>query len=55
LDMDELVCVTRDEMLKHEKMVLKGDARPEDLYGEEVLALVERRREEERGFRGQRA
>jgi tRNA A37 threonylcarbamoyladenosine dehydratase len=54
LDMDELVCVTRDEMLKHEKMVLKGDARPEDLYGEEVLALVERRREEESGFRGQR-
>jgi tRNA A37 threonylcarbamoyladenosine dehydratase len=54
LDLGELVCVTRDEMLKHEKMVLKGDAKPEDLYGEEVVALVERRREEERGFRAQR-
>jgi hypothetical protein len=54
LDLGELVCVTRDEMLKHEKMVLKGDKRPEELYGEEVVALVERRREEERGFRGQR-
>jgi hypothetical protein len=54
LDMSELVCVTRDEMLKHEKLVLKGDAKPEDLYGEEVVALVERRREEEKGFRGQR-
>jgi len=54
LDMSELVCVTRDEMLKHEKMVLKGDATPEDLYGEDVMALVERRREEERGFRTQR-
>ena len=54
LDMSELVCVTRDEMLKHEKMVLKGDAQPEDLYGEDVMALVEKRREEERGFRAQR-
>jgi tRNA A37 threonylcarbamoyladenosine dehydratase len=54
LDMEELVCVTRDEMLKHEKLVLKGDAKPEDLYSEEVLALVEQRREEERGFRSQR-
>lgn len=54
LDFDELVCVTKDEMLAHEKNVLKGDLSPEEAYGSEVAALVEQRREEERGYRAQR-
>lgn len=54
LDFDELVCVTKDEMLAHEKNVLKGDLSPEEAYGAEVAALVEQRREEERGYRAQR-
>jgi tRNA A37 threonylcarbamoyladenosine dehydratase len=54
LDVGELVCMTKDEMLHHEKLVLKGDKSPEELYGAEVAALVEQRREEEKGYRGQR-
>lgn len=55
LDFDELVCVTKDEMLAHEKNVLKGDLSPEEAYGAEVAALVEQRRQEERGYRAQRS
>ena len=54
LELDELVCMTKDEMLQHEKLVLKGGMSPEEAYGAEVVALVEKRREEERGFREQR-
>lgn len=54
LDLGELVCVTRDEMLKHEREVLKGDRSPKEVWGEDVEELVERRAEEERGFRAQR-
>ena len=54
LDMSELVCMTKDEMLQHEKFVLKGDLTPEEAYGPEVVALVEQRREEEKGYREQR-
>ena len=52
--MSELVCMTKDEMLQHEKLVLKGDLTPEEAYGPEVVALVEQRREEEKGYREQR-
>jgi hypothetical protein len=52
--MGELVCMTKDEMLQHEKLVLKGDLSPEEAYGPEVVALVEQRREEEKGYREQR-
>jgi tRNA A37 threonylcarbamoyladenosine dehydratase len=54
LDLGELVCMTKDEMLQHEKLVLKGDLSPEEAYGAEVAALVEQRREEEKGYRSQR-
>ena len=52
--LDELVCVTKDEMLAHERRVLKGDEEPEEVYGREVAELVERRWAEERGYRAQR-
>ncbi|KAM0716292.1 hypothetical protein Q7P37_007737 [Cladosporium fusiforme] len=54
LEFDELVCMTKDEMLQHEKTVLKGDLSPEEAYGADVTALVEKRWEEERGYRSQR-
>lgn len=54
LQLDELVCMTKDEMLRHEREILKGDRRVEDVYDAEVLALVEKRWEEERAFRAQR-
>ncbi|RMZ14414.1 hypothetical protein D0860_02112 [Hortaea werneckii] len=54
LGFDEVVCMTKDEMLKHEKEVLKGGKAPEDLYDKQVIELVERRWEVERHFRAQR-
>lgn len=54
LQLDELVCMTKDEMLKHEKEVLKGGRRPEDVYDENVVELVQQRMEAERRFRAQR-
>jgi hypothetical protein len=54
LDLGELVCMTKDEMLQHEKLVLKGGLSPEEAYGADVVALVEQRREEEKGYREQR-
>lgn len=54
LQLDELVCMTKDEMLKHETQVLKGDRTPEDVYDKSVIELVARRWETERIFREQR-
>lgn len=54
LDLGELVCMTKDEMLQHEKLVLKGGLSPEEAYGPQVTALVEKRWEEEKGYREQR-
>lgn len=42
----DLVCMTRDEALRHEKEYLKGEAKLEDLYDAEVIARVEARLEE---------
>jgi hypothetical protein len=50
----DLVCMTKDEVLRHEKLVLSGDKSPEEVYDADVLALVERRRGEERAFREMR-
>lgn len=54
LQLDQLVCLTKDEMLAHEKLVLKEGQDPEALYGKEVAQLVTRRAEEERVYRKQR-
>jgi hypothetical protein len=50
LRMNELVCMTKEEAAKHEKEVLKGDKRLEDLYDEKVLEGVKRKMEEEERF-----
>jgi hypothetical protein len=54
MDLGDLVCMTKDEVTRHEKLVLSGEKTSEELYDADVLALVERRREEERAFREQR-
>ncbi|TKA61404.1 hypothetical protein B0A55_11554, partial [Friedmanniomyces simplex] len=54
LQLDELVCMTKDEMLRHEREVLKGGKAPKEMYDKDVLELVEKRRREERAFRAQR-
>lgn len=42
--------MTKDEVVKHEKLVLHSDKDPEDLYDESVVRLVIQRREEERHY-----
>lgn len=51
LQLGQLVCMTKDEANRHEKMVLKGDTKLEDLYDAEVIRLVESRMKEEALFR----
>ena len=47
LDLSELVCMTKEEALVHEKLVLMGGRAVEGLYTPEVIQLVERRQQEE--------
>ena len=50
LQMRDLVCMTKEEIAKHEKEVLKGDKSAEELYGSETVAKVEARLEEEERY-----
>lgn len=50
LQMKDLVVMTKEEAAKHEKEVLKGDKKPEDLYDEKVLNTVRLKMEEEERF-----
>ena len=50
LDLNELVLMTREEAAAHESEVLSGDKKIEDVYDEDVLKLVERRRKEEKEY-----
>lgn len=50
LDLKELVCLTKEEAVVHEREVLKGAQQPEEVYGERIAALVDSRREEERQY-----
>ena len=54
LQLDDLVLMTKDEMLRHETMVLKEGKPPESVYGADVVALAEKRWKEERAYRPQR-
>ena len=47
LGLSELVCMTKEEALVHEKLVLLGGRAVEGLYTPEVIQLVERRQQEE--------
>lgn len=50
LGLNELVCMTKEEAAAHEKEILKGGRRPEEIYGKDVIRLVEKRRNEERAY-----
>ncbi|KAL9002182.1 MAG: hypothetical protein Q9188_004878 [Gyalolechia gomerana] len=50
LQLEELVCMTKDEAAMHEKEVLKGGKPPEVIYDVDVVQLVERRHQEERQY-----
>ena len=50
LDLNELVCMTKEEAVKHEKEVLRPGNDPKDVYDEKVARLVDQRRAEERVY-----
>ncbi|KAI9866330.1 MAG: hypothetical protein M1813_001452 [Trichoglossum hirsutum] len=50
LELRELVCMTKDEAVTHEREILKGLFDPVDLYDMRVLELVEQRMKEEASF-----
>lgn len=54
LQLDQLVCMTKDEMHRHEQVVLKGGEAPETIYDKDVVDLVRRRMREEQTFSVQR-
>jgi hypothetical protein len=43
--------MTKDEVTQHEKLVLKGDKTPEEVYDAKVVQLVEERMKEEAKYR----
>lgn len=46
LNLKDLVCMTKEEAAVHEKEVLKGGKKPEDVYDEETVQKVKQRMEE---------
>jgi hypothetical protein len=50
LTMKDLVCMTKEEAQRHERKVLKGDKRPEDLYDTRVVEHALRRMREAERF-----
>ncbi|KAI5246532.1 hypothetical protein E4T47_06971 [Aureobasidium subglaciale] len=51
IQIKDLVCMTKDEVVQHEKLVLKGDKTPEEVYDVKVVKLVEERMKEEAKYR----
>ena len=49
--LDDLVCMTKEESVVHEKEVLDVGRSPEEFYDPDVLQLVERRRKEDSQYR----
>ena len=48
LKLSSLVCMTKEEAARHEKEVLMGDKRPEDLYSRDIIQRVQNRMHYER-------
>lgn len=46
----DLVCLTREEAVVHDREIVRGGRTPEELYDEDIVAYVEGRIEEEIGF-----
>ncbi|KAL8726946.1 MAG: hypothetical protein Q9166_006367 [cf. Caloplaca sp. 2 TL-2023] len=51
IQLDDLVCMTKEEAKMHEKEVLKGGKPPEVIYDVDVIQIVEMRRQEELQYR----
>lgn len=47
LRLEDLVCMTKEELAVHERKVLREGAHPEDTYEAEIVQLVQRRLKEE--------
>ncbi|KAL8786181.1 MAG: hypothetical protein Q9213_002951 [Squamulea squamosa] len=54
LQLEDLICMSKEEATLHEKEVLKGGKPPEVMYDLDVIQLVERRRQEELHYRSYR-
>jgi hypothetical protein len=50
LRLRDLVCMTKEEAVRHQKEVLHGDKSLEDLYSREVIELVEARQREAEAY-----
>ncbi|KAK4153110.1 tRNA threonylcarbamoyladenosine dehydratase 2 [Chaetomidium leptoderma] len=50
LRLRDLVCLTKEEAVRHQKKVLHGDKTLEDLYSREVIELVEARQQEAEAY-----
>ncbi|KAK0737496.1 hypothetical protein B0T21DRAFT_287742 [Apiosordaria backusii] len=50
LRLRDLVCMTKEEAVRHQKEVLLGDKSLEDLYSPEVIELVERQQKEAEAY-----
>lgn len=50
LPLTDLVLMTKEEAQRHEKLVLRGSAAPEDVYEASVLAQVKKRHDEEQAY-----
>lgn len=44
--LSELVCMTKEEAIRHEREIFKGDKSVEDLYDPETVALVEKKQKQ---------
>ena len=50
LELKELVLMTREEAIVHESEVLIKGKKVEEIYEDDVIKLVERRKKEEEGY-----
>lgn len=50
LRLRDLVCMTRDEAIRHQREVLQGDKAPEDIYDADTIARVEAKLKEAEAF-----
>ncbi|KAL6718848.1 hypothetical protein ACLMJK_003082 [Lecanora helva] len=50
LKLEDLVCMTKEEAARHVREILEGGKSPTSIYREDVLRLIEKRKEEERHY-----
>ncbi|KAH8803248.1 ubiquitin-protein ligase-like protein molybdopterin-converting factor [Xylogone sp. PMI_703] len=50
LKWSELICLTKEEAVVHEREILRGNKQPEEFYSQEIVELVKARMEEEMAY-----